>query len=95
MFPRENRRKNNKTGKEGRHHLDESILQKLFKHAVAKAGITKRATCQTFGRSFATSLLEDGYDIRNVQELLGHKDVKTTMVYTHVLNRGGRGTQPG
>jgi len=71
--------------------IDESILQKAFKQALRKAGFAKRVTCHTLRHSFATHLLESGYDIRTVQELLGHNDVRTTMIYTHVLNRGCRG----
>lgn len=73
--------------------MDESILQKAFKQAVGKAGFAKRATCHTLRHCFATHWLECGYDIRTVQELLGHNDVRTTMIYTHVLNRGGRGVK--
>ncbi len=93
VFPQEHRWVNPATGEQGRHHVDESILQKAVKAAVRKAGIAKHATCDTFRHSFATHLLESAYDIRTVQELLGHKDVKTTMIYTHVLNRGGLGVR--
>lgn len=74
-----------------RHHLNESVLQKSVKVAIRKAGITKHASCHTFRHSFATHLLLSGYDIRTVQELLGHKDIRTTMIYLHVIKQGGMG----
>lgn len=93
VFPARSRYRDRDSGQVFRAHLHPSGVQKALKQAVFQAGIQKRVSCHTFRHSFATHLLQAGYDIRTVQELLGHKDVKTTMIYTHVLNRGGRGVR--
>lgn len=93
VFPARRLYRDRATGEKRRHHLDPSVVQRAMSRAVSESGVGKRATCHTLRHSFATHLLEAGYDIRTVQELLGHREVSTTMIYTHVLNRGGLGVR--
>ncbi len=93
VFPATSRYRETATGIERRHHLHETAVQRAMTRAVRESGVAKRASCHTLRHSFATHLLQRGYDIRTVQELLGHRDLKTTMIYTHVLNRGGLGVR--
>ncbi len=93
VFPATSHYTDRVTGEGRCHHLHESVLQRAVKEARLRAGIAKLAALHTLRHSFATRLLKDGYDIRTVAELLGHRDISTTMIYTHVLNRGGRGVR--
>jgi site-specific recombinase XerD len=93
VFPHQNRWPDRESGAQCRHHLDPIVVQKAVKRAVLQPGVTKAASCHTFRHSFATHLLERGQNIRTIQELLGHKDGSSTMIYAHGLNRGPLGVR--
>jgi len=93
LFPSRDVSRDPRSGKMLRHHISDSSLQRSVKQAIKRAGVNKAASCHTFRHSFATHLLENGYDIRTVQELLGHADVRTTMIYTHIVKKGGKAVQ--